>query len=237
MHLKELTHRSPLRILERSVHGGLGKGNLGVVCARTGVGKTAFLTCLALDDLLRDRKVLHVACAATVDHVREYYDEMFADLARTANLEEAVIARDKIEHNRFIRSLNGRGLHVEQFAASLQMLAKEAGFRPDVVFIDGYHVDEAAPDDVRRLRDAVREHGAELWMAQRVGAGQAAADGEDWRELPGEVTRLGDVVSVCLLLQPVGAAIRIRLLKDHDNGEVADLPLDLDPKTFLVKEA
>jgi hypothetical protein len=234
MHLKELTHRSPLRVLERSVHGGLGKGNLGIVCARTGVGKSAFLTCLALDDLLRDRKVLHVACSSTVDHVREYYDEMFADLARTANLEEAVIARDKIEHNRFIRSLNGRGLHVDQFASSLQMLAKEAGFRPDVILVDGYHFDEANPADVLKLRDSVREHGAELWMSQRL---QAPPDGSDWKDLPPGVSRLGDAVSVCLLLQPVGEAIRIRLLKDHDNAAVADLALDLDPRTYLVKES
>src|SRR5436190_7396471 len=98
MHLKELSHRSPLRLFERSVHGGLGRGNIGVVASRTGVGKTAFLTCLALDDLLRDRRVLHVTTSHTVDHVRAFYDEMFADLAREAHLEETVVALDKIEH-------------------------------------------------------------------------------------------------------------------------------------------
>jgi hypothetical protein len=232
MHLKELTHRSPLRLLERSVHGGLGKGQLGVILARTGVGKTAFLTCLALDDLLRDRKVLHVACKTTVDHVREYYDEMFADLSRSANLEEAVVAREKIEHNRFIRSLNGRGLDLSQFESSLQMLSRDVGFRPDVVLVDGYPFDEASPEDVRGLRDLVREHGAELWMTQRLKAEDEQAD---WHELPGCVARLAEVVSVCLLLQPVADSIRIRLLKDHDNPDVEDLSLDLDPKTFLVR--
>jgi KaiC/GvpD/RAD55 family RecA-like ATPase len=233
MHLKELTHRSPLRILERSVHGGLGKGNIGVILARSGVGKTAFMTCLALDDLLRDRKVLSVACSATVDHVREYYDEMFADLAKSTNLEEAVIARDKIEHNRFIRSLNGRGLHVEQFESSLQMLARDVGFRPDVVHVDGFQFDEASADDVRRLRDVAREHGVEMWMTQRL---KAEEEQPDWKELPGSVARFGDLVSVCLLLQPEGSAIRIRLIKDGASAELADLALDLDPKTYLVRE-
>lgn len=233
MHLKELTHRSPLRILERSVHGGLGKGNLGIVLARTGVGKSAFLTCLALDDLLRDRKVLHVAVSQTVDHVREYYDEMFADLAKTTNLEEAVIARDKIEHNRFIRSLNGRGLNVQQFEASLQMLARDVGFRPDVVLVDGFQFDEASPADVTKLRDVAREHGAELWMTQRL---KAEEEQSDWHQLPPGTARISESVAVCLLLQPVGASIRIRLLKDHDNADIADLSLDLDPKTYLVRE-
>ena len=36
---KEVNEHSPLRILEASIHGGLGQGNLGVVMARAGVGK------------------------------------------------------------------------------------------------------------------------------------------------------------------------------------------------------
>ena len=39
MYRKEVNRSSPLRILERSIHGGLGPGNLGVVMARAGVGK------------------------------------------------------------------------------------------------------------------------------------------------------------------------------------------------------
>ena len=39
---KQLNKRSPLRVFERSLHGGLGKGNIGVVTSRKGVGKTAF---------------------------------------------------------------------------------------------------------------------------------------------------------------------------------------------------
>ena len=61
MHRKELNERSPLRVLEKSIHGGLGRGNVGVIVARKGVGKTAFLVGVALDDLMRDRKVLHVS--------------------------------------------------------------------------------------------------------------------------------------------------------------------------------
>ena len=59
MHLQELNHRSPLRVFERSVHGGLGEGNLGVVAASAGVGKSAFLTLLGVDSLLRNRRVQH----------------------------------------------------------------------------------------------------------------------------------------------------------------------------------
>ena len=35
---KDWNERSPLRVFENSIHGGLGKGNIGVVTSRKGVG-------------------------------------------------------------------------------------------------------------------------------------------------------------------------------------------------------
>ena len=58
----------------------------------------------------------------------------------------------------------------------------------------------------------------------------------DWHSLPTGVAKMGDSISVCVLLQPIGDAVRIRLLKDHDSPNVAELTLDLDPKTFLIKQ-
>ena len=49
MYRKFLNARSPLRLLEKGLHGGLGKGNLGLVLAGHGVGKTACLVGIALD--------------------------------------------------------------------------------------------------------------------------------------------------------------------------------------------
>ena len=53
-----LNARSPLRLLEKGLHGGLGAGNLGVVIAAHGVGKTSFLVGVAVDELLREGRVL-----------------------------------------------------------------------------------------------------------------------------------------------------------------------------------
>ena len=48
MQRKFLNARSPLRLLEKNLHGGLGRGNLGVVLAGHGVGKTSFLVGVAV---------------------------------------------------------------------------------------------------------------------------------------------------------------------------------------------
>ena len=64
MYRSYLNARSPLRLLEKGLHGGLGPGNLGVVLAAHGVGKTPFLVGLALDELLRGGAVLHAASSS-----------------------------------------------------------------------------------------------------------------------------------------------------------------------------
>ena len=61
MFRKEAILQSPLRILDRSIRGGLGKGHLGVIMAPAGVGKSACLVQIGLDALLREKPVLHVA--------------------------------------------------------------------------------------------------------------------------------------------------------------------------------
>src|SRR5262245_15774797 len=104
MYRKDFNDRSPLRVFEKSIHGGLGRGNIGLAVGRHGVGKTAFLVGVALDDLMRGRKVLHVALDQPVEKVREYYDEIFMDLARTAGFEDISREHLEMERNRNIHT-------------------------------------------------------------------------------------------------------------------------------------
>ena len=53
----QLIKKSPIRVLDKTIHGGLGAGNLGAFTARKGVGKTASLVHVATDKMLRGEKV------------------------------------------------------------------------------------------------------------------------------------------------------------------------------------
>jgi replicative DNA helicase len=97
---KEVNEKSPLRILESSTRGGLGPGKLGVVMARAGVGKTAFLVQIGLDDAMRERPVLHVALRQELDHVRSWYDALFDDLG-LVSLDDSENSRLMIRHDPF----------------------------------------------------------------------------------------------------------------------------------------
>ena len=53
MYRKFVNARSPMRLLENGLHGGLGIGNVGALVAGHGVGKTPFLVGVGIDELLQ----------------------------------------------------------------------------------------------------------------------------------------------------------------------------------------
>ncbi len=49
---EDLIQRSPVRVFEKSLRGGLQSGEIGVIASQSGIGKTSVLVQIALDKLL-----------------------------------------------------------------------------------------------------------------------------------------------------------------------------------------
>ncbi len=230
MHSKELNDRSPLRLLEQSIHGGLGRGNLGVVVAQAGVGKTAFLVGVALDDLMRDRKVLHVALDEPVDKIRDYYDEIFMDLAKSSGLEDIGNERLRVERNRNIHTYRGNTFSIAKLREAIDFLRTHMHFDPQALIIEGYPFARTTVSDLQALREVAREIHGELWMS----AVAQRQTGREEREIPEPISHLAEAIDVILSMQPGRGVVHLRLLKDHDNPEVSDSHVALDPTTLLL---
>ena len=136
MYRKFLNARSPLRLLEKGLHGGLGPGNLGVVLAGHGVGKTSFLVGVALDELLRSGHVLHVSLEHTVQHVRAYYDTIFESLAATTHLEDEAQVHREIDRLRSIRVYPDHVLTAAKLRDAVKVQV-DADAKPSVVIVEG----------------------------------------------------------------------------------------------------
>jgi hypothetical protein len=242
MYRKEVNERSPMRVFEKSMHGGLGRGNVGVVAAKPGVGKTPVLVQIALDDLLRDRRVLHISHEHAVDHVRAYYDEIFHDLAVTSKLANPETEKLDVERHRLIFSLmtqsaaappsiRGGRSSMAKILETVDFAREVAHFLPDVIVIDHFDIAHAAEDGVAALCELARSRNVELWLsAHSEGLPGDGAPGE----LPAPLERFKDKLAVVVYLQTERDVIRLRLLKDHDNKDLADLHLRLDAHTMRV---
>src|SRR5690606_1186904 len=138
MYRKEVNANSPIRILETSIHGGLGAGNLGVVMARAGVGKTACLVQIGLDDLMRERPVLHIALEQTVEHVQSWYDALFDDLADSTHLDERDVVRAMVAQKRVIATFSDRELGPDRLERKVELFKQHLEFEPAAILVDGF---------------------------------------------------------------------------------------------------
>jgi len=230
-HSKELNERSPLRVFERSIHGGLGQGNVGVVCAGPGVGKTAFLVGVGLDYLIQGRQVLHIAADQPVDRVRNYYDEIFAELARSEDLEDAAAVRVRIERHRRIHTYQEHSFNVEALHTTLTFLRKHTELDPALMILDGFDWERGSDADLDELRKIANEQTAELWLSARTPRGWTPSGPHDY---PEPIARFGPKLDVVVQLRTTNGTIHTVLLKDHDNPEPRKISVDLDPTTLLI---
>jgi hypothetical protein len=230
MHQKELNERSPLRVLEQSIHGGLGRGNIGVIVARHGVGKTAFLVGVALDDLMRGRNVLHVSLEQAADRVRTYYDEIFAELCHSERLDDVWQVHTSLERHRRIHSYLGGTFTLQKFREALGFMEQHGSFTPDAIVVDGFEFGPATVEDLAALRRLAKELDAELWMSAVTTRDSARNE----RGVPEPVAHLEGAIDVILSMAHDGRSVQIGLHKDHENPNVSELKLALDPTTLLL---
>jgi hypothetical protein len=223
---KFLNARSPLRLLEKGLHGGLGAGNLGVVLAGHGVGKTSFLVGVAVDELLRKGRVLHVSCSHPVSHVRAHYDTVFEELASSTHLEDEGLIHAEIDRHRSIRVYPPQSLSIGKLREAVK-LEEQAGGKPSLLVLEGLDLAELARADVEDLKGLATELQAEIWL-------ESASEREQDIAIPSPVEALGSLVSVVLALEPGGREVKLRALKDHENPDVSDLHVALDPRTLLL---
>jgi hypothetical protein len=231
MYRKDVNEHSPLRILEQSLHGGLGPGNLGVVMAPPGAGKTACLVQIGLDDLLRDREVLHVAIGQTVEHVAAWYDALFEDLARQTGLADRDAVRDAMARRRVIKAFAPGAFSPDRLDEAMALFARHLKLRPQAILVDGFEWSRPMEETawaLSQFKGHARRSGAELWMTAATpraltseGLGPPC---EDYAAL----------IDVALSLQPEGDHVCLRLVKDHENAAPAPLRLKLRTDTLRL---
>lgn len=227
---KELIQRSPIRILEKSIHGGLGKGNLGVFAARKGVGKTACMVHVSVDKLMASKKVIHISFAEKPDHIKLWYKDVFHEVAAAYRLENAVENFEQLIKNRLILHFRQKmDLHavknnVDQFVSSTD-------FQPEMIVVDGFSFYDASGADFEFWQSFAREYNIEIWFTATLHREALAFDKEG---IPAPVNNFKEHLSVIIMLNPTSDFIDLKLLKDHENTDLEKLMLKLDPKTLLI---
>jgi KaiC/GvpD/RAD55 family RecA-like ATPase len=230
---EELIAKSPVRLLEKSIEGGLKAGNIGVIASRKGIGKTSVLVQLALDKLLQGEKVIHVSFTAHTSYVISWYENIFSELAKRRNLEHISDIKDSLVKDRVIMNFAQEAVSIDQILHSLRAMINEGGFKANTLIVDGYDFSKAQADRFAKVKTFAAESGLEVWYSATLAGEEPQMDKNN---VPVLLRDFLDSISVLILLEPKSEYIHFTVVKDHGRMNPQDLKLKLDAKTLLIAE-
>jgi len=234
MILSELIQRSPVRIFEQSIHGGLKTGEIGIIASQSGVGKTSVLVQLALDKLLQGKKVIHVSFTQHNHYVLAWYEDIFDEFISKKNLENAGEVKNEVVKNRVLMHFNQDGMSKDQIIKSLRAMIIEGGFKADSVIIDGFDFSRADRERITGVKAFAQELGLSVWYSCTVPDGSGQYDKEN---IPLLFKDFADLVDVVIVLEPKPDHIELSVSKDRSTHDTKAMAMRLDPKTLLILES
>ena len=228
---EELIKRSPIRVFEESLDGGLGPGQLGVLTARKGVGKTASLVHIATDKLLRGQNVLHISFADDPKHIVSWYEQVFREVAAAYKLENIMDVHDEIIRHRLILHFKQRDITFDDVKLNMEQV--KAGFigEPEVIVVDGFPFEQTSRDLLMKWQTFAQENNVAIWFSATLHRDKLDFDAEG---VPAPVNKVADLFHVIIMLDPMQDHIDFNLLKSPQKNKTNKLRLKLDPKTLLI---
>lgn len=229
--MKDFISVSPLRILEKSSHKGLGPGNLGVLVARAGVGKTACLIHIAFDKIFRQEKLVHISLEEGPEKVASYYNVIYYDLVKALNIDDDYEYRVLMDRNRMTLAYLNQSFDLERLQANLKNLTERLDFKPDTLIVDGLDFEKAEREVFEGLKKIALEFETEIWFSA---LSHRHITETNERGIPYPCDKFDDLFSIIIQLQPEQTGVFLKLLKDHDRYHIPENSIRLDPNTFLA---
>jgi len=231
---QEFISKSPVRVLENSIEGGLKAGNIGIIASRKGVGKTSVLVQMALDRLVQGEKVIHVSFNAHTSYVISWYENIFEEIAHRKNLENIADLKEQLVRNRVIMNFTQEGVTVDQITRSLKAMIVDGSFDAKTVIVDGFDFSRATVERFEKVKKFLGEMGIEAWYSCTLAGEEPVLDKNN---VPIVLREILPLVSVLIVLEPQRDFIHFKVVKDHDRLNPRDLSLKLDAKSLLIAES
>ncbi|NNM67276.1 MAG: hypothetical protein HKM06_04595 [Spirochaetales bacterium] len=226
----ELVKQSPLRILDASTRGGLGKGNLGVLTARHGLGKRSAMVHLAVDRLLQGKGVIHITFSSRVQHVLDYYEEIFTEISKMKSLEKAFEVYEELVAHRMVMNFEQK-TDVQHILESVKARLGEKTFAVDTVIVDEFNFALTKKEELEAFQSFAKSIGVELWFSVSLkDEGAASLQPVPLVLLPYEYFFS---VMINLRAHREDGKVHLEMIKDHAS-KPQDTHLVLDAKTLLI---
>ena len=132
------TTKTPWDVINEIMDGGLGTGELGVIVAPAGIGKSWTLQAIGAGALKRSKTVIHYTLELNENYVGLRYDSIFTGVT-TANIkyykEDVKSKILKLPGKLLIKYFPTKSASVQTIGAHLKQI-ELSGVKPDIVLVD-----------------------------------------------------------------------------------------------------
>ena len=177
--------------------------------------------------------MLYISTKEPVEHIHRFFDEIFHAMAAALEAGEVPQRQLKMERNRHILVYNRKMFSLEKLEQSVAFLKDAAGFEPDMVIMDGTPRFESTEAwEIEGVRRLAGEWNAEIWTSSNT---HREGQEMDERGVPTTVARFDELLDVIIHLCPESGSIKVKISKEHGNDDIAQVQMELDPETLLLR--
>ena len=230
MGYEPLVQQNPLRVLNMSRENN----QMGLVMARAGLGKTALLVQIALDAILRGKRVIHVSIGESIDKTKSWYDDILQVILQEHTVTRPHELIDMVAQHRMIMTFKEAAFTRSRLEERLNDLVLQDIFRPNCLIVDGFDFDKADRGDLEDIKNLLESMNMQAWFS-------AISHREDERisptGVPAPCHEIDDLFDMVVLLKPQSnATIQLDIIRNSGEQVEGGKSMNLDPTTMMVQE-
>ena len=166
--------------------GGLGGGELGVIVAPAGIGKSWALQCIGANGLKKGKTIVHYSLELNENYVGLRYDTIFSGIT-TSNIkyykDDVKKKLEKLPGKLMIKYYPTKSASVQTLSSHLKQLELQQ-IKPDIVLVDYADILMGVGKEKRfvlesiyeDLRSVAQEFNCSLWTASQTNRGGLSAE-------------------------------------------------------------
>ena len=213
---KELLASSPVRFFEPT-GAALDEGEIGLLTAKKGLGKTSILVQFGIDTLLKDKAIVHVSFNQKSENVITWYSSVLAEICKSHKVDVDELS-DELFRNRTILNFNQNTFTLPKVVNTLKALI-DNGIKLETIIVDDLDLLKTEVSDLNCFCDFIKEEKMTAWFSYN-------SEASDLKEiLPSE--KMAKFNSVAHLLSET-ESVSLSILKKGE-GKVK-----LNSKTLLM---
>ncbi|OGR41781.1 MAG: hypothetical protein A3J80_09685 [Desulfobacula sp. RIFOXYB2_FULL_45_6] len=205
-------------------------GRFGAVISRAGVGKTSFLVQIAITQLLRNEKILHISLVESIEKINLRYSDGYTNLIDSIGYvdpQKALRLWEDISPNKVGISYNEITFDTEKIKDYLKSFKKADLTMPSIIIMDGLNFDKDVSEILEKLDQLSREFSIFIWFSIKSHREEKLCDDG----YPIQLETYKDKFDKAVFLNPVEDKINAVILKD---GARTDHTFKIDSATMMI---